>query len=205
MNEQTRLIHEVPWNTLIILDACRYQTFEDRHQNFISGELSKVRSPASCTRFWLRETWKDEDYSDITYISTNVFMQEHTRRHKWQYPYPERFKRVIDVWRQGHKPEFVNKQALVTSGRKVLHYNQPHQPYYGKIQTEDYEGYESNLDYVLGYLCEILPKMKGLTVITADHGELFKPMIYHPCSKEDSRLRDVPWFLYENIKNVGDV
>lgn len=195
VTEQTKLIHTVLWDTLIILDACRYTTFSEVYSDYLKGRLVKVRSPASCTRYWLRETWIDENYGDITYVSTNIYMQRLTRRHPWQYPHPERFKKIIDVWRRGHEPELVNKQALVVSGRKVLHYNQPHWPYLGEIRSEDYMGYVSNLRYVLGYVKKLLKKLDGVTVISSDHGELFKPLIYHPCSKDDPRLRDVPWFV----------
>lgn len=205
LKPQTRLIHEFPWNTLIILDACRADAFQQVYQDYLVGEYETVRSPASCTRYWLRETWIDEDYSDITYISCNVFMQQHTRKHKWQYPYPERFKRIIDVWKEGLMPEHVEKYALTTPGRKVIHYNFPHHPYYGEEKDPIYEGHVDNLRFILSYLVTLLPKLRKPIVLTSDHGDIFEPgMVYHPCSKERNDLRNVPWFLYENIKELRE-
>ena len=93
-------------------------------------------------------------------------------------------------------PEHIEKYALTIRGRKVLHYNFPHLPYHGKIQTKDMAGYESNLDFILEYLTKLLPKLDGLTVITADHGEWFSGHgIVHPCAYDMDVLRDVPWFI----------
>jgi len=201
--DQKQLIHETPWDTLIILDACRFDVFSKLYEFYLSGSLQKVRSLASCTRDWLRLTWT-EDYQDITYISCNMFMRSqiaHTTHgeHIHEYGHPERFKRVVDVWIEGLMPEHIEKYALTIPGRKVLHYNFPHKPYYGEVKTQDLRGYCANLEFVLECVVKLLPKLNGLTVITSDHGELFSEHgAYHPCSGEyqnDPRLRDVPWLF----------
>lgn len=197
---QTRLIHKVPWRNLIILDACRADAFQRVYPDYLRGKYETVYSPASCTRYWLRETWKDTDYSDITYISCNMYMQQNKDRHVWQYPHPKRFKRIIDVWKEGLMPWHIEKYALTTPGRKVLHYNFPHQPYYGEEKDCIYQGHEDNLKYVMPHLQKLLPKLGGKTIITSDHGEIFRPgLAYHPCSKENPQLRHVPWFTYDRI------
>lgn len=103
-------------------------------------------------------------------------------------------------------PEHIEKYALTTRGRKVLHYNFPHKPYHGKIKTLDLAGYCSNLEFVLEHLVKLLPKLKGLTVITSDHGELFsRHGVIHPCSgayDHDPRLRDVPWLFQAKALKV---
>ncbi len=196
--DQKELIHSSDFDTLIILDACRYDVFSQIYEPYFSGVLLKVRSRASCTRDWLRETWT-EDYKDITYISCNQFMASQDYKHPSQYEPRHKFKRIIDVWKEGLMPENIEKYALTTPGRKVLHYNFPHKPYYGKIRTLDLEGYWSNLEFVLEHIEKLLPKLSGLTVITSDHGELFsRHGVIHPCSgpyDNDPRLRDVPWFI----------
>ena len=196
--DQTKLIHETPWQNLFILDACRFDVFSKLYEFYLSGSLLKVRSPAPCTRDWLRRTWT-EDYSDITYISSNPYMAGIDHNHPYQYEPRHKFKRIIDVWKDGLMPEHIEKYALTTPGRKVLHYNFPHKPYHGKVQTLDLKGYCSNLEFVLEHLVKLLPKLNGLTVITSDHGELFgEHGGYHPCSgayENDPRLRDVPWLF----------
>lgn len=195
--DQWTLIHETPWQNLIILDACRYDAFNQVYKQYLQGTLIKARSRASCTRLWLRETWT-EDYHDTTYISCNMYMRQNLGEHEWQYPTPKKFKRIIDVWRKSLAPEDVEKHALIVKGRKILHYNYPHQPYCGEVKTLDWLGYISNLEYILKHIKRLLPKLRGLTIITADHGELILPAeIYHPCSKDDPRLREIPWFTVE--------
>ena len=193
----------MPWKNLIILDACRYDAFRDTYKKYFKGTLLKVKSPATCTRDWLRETWT-ENYPDITYISCNTFMRSRKANlthaeHIHEYGHGERFKRVIDAWIEGLMPEHIEKYALTTKGRKVLHYNFPHQPYHGKVKTGDYQGYLSNLEYILEYLVDFIPRLNGTTIITADHGELFSGHgIIHPCSgmyDDDPRLREIPWFI----------
>ena len=193
--DQKKLIHETPWHTLIILDACRYDVFSQRYGNFLEGELTKVQSPASCTREWLKLTWT-EDYQDITYLSCNMYMQSRNSNHEHQYEPRHKFKRIIDVWKDGLMPEHMEKYALTTRGRRVLHYNFPHIPYHGEVKTDNMAGYESNLDYILGYLQGFLHRLKGLTVVTSDHGEWISGHgILHPCGKTLTVLREVPWLF----------
>ena len=54
---------ERDWNTLIILDACRYDVFKD--VNNIPARLTKIKSVGSCTSDWIRNTFK-HIYSDVT-------------------------------------------------------------------------------------------------------------------------------------------
>ena len=37
------------WDTLIVLDACRYDFFEKVYRDYLSGTLEKRVSPGSCT------------------------------------------------------------------------------------------------------------------------------------------------------------
>lgn len=132
-----------------------------------------------------------------------MFMQSQNSDHPHQYEPREKFRRIIDVWKEGLMPENIEKYALTIRGRKVLHYNFPHQPYYGKPNDKDWDGYIANLRYILKYLVWFLPKLRGLTVITSDHGEILEPgMVYHPCSKDEPRLREVPWLFNAKPLNV---
>ena len=58
------------WDNLIILDACRYDTFKDN--NFLQGKLEYRISKGSTTREFLTKNFienNDETYNDIIYIS----------------------------------------------------------------------------------------------------------------------------------------
>jgi len=198
--DQTRLIHERPWDTLIILDACRFAAFEARYEKYLEGDLTKVRSPASCTRDWLRRTWTEE-YPDITYISSNNFMMSKISVQPNQYPHIHNFEAIIDVWMVGTTADLINDCARKIPGRKVLHYDQPPLPNEGAIKTGGWEGYNSNLDYVLEYVAEILHEL-GKTIITSDHGELLLRRQNHPCNKDYPELVDVPWLENSRVKQA---
>jgi len=58
--------------------------------------------------------------------------------------------------------------------------------------------YADNLRLVLSYVAELVPCLRGRTVVTADHGELFRDRRgnvgpRHLCLSQDKCLREVPW------------
>ncbi len=56
MLEQSNLIHADDWTTLIVLDACRYDIFEQ--ENAIEGHLLRVDSESHQTSTWYEKQWK---------------------------------------------------------------------------------------------------------------------------------------------------
>ena len=68
------------------------------------------------------------------------------------------------------------------------------------LEPEVVEAYESNLEYVLNELEEVLPFLEGETVITADHGEILQGkygFVNHPKDVFLKELREVPWFTVD--------
>ncbi|MBA7497138.1 hypothetical protein ES702_07748 [subsurface metagenome] len=81
-----------------------------------------------------------------------------------------------------------------------------------KVELETLKrAYVDNLRLVLKWVAKLTPSLKGKTVITADHGELFRDLYHggivgpwHPSARaialrgrgvgKDPRLREVPWF-----------
>jgi len=66
-----------------------------------------------------------------------------------------------------------------------------------KITREEaWEAYLSNLEMVLKYIKEMLPNLKGKTIITADHGNCFGEygLVCHPRGYEYPELIKVPYF-----------
>lgn len=202
-SDQRKRIHMHEWDNLLILDGCRYDAFEEVYPDYLTGSLEKARSPASCTRDWLRGTWI-EDYPDVTYISDNPFIGGRIYEGKGHVMFPriKAFKEILDVFLEAMDAETVNKYALMTEGRRVIHYAQPLRPMLGEVKTEDKIGYMSNLRYVLRHVTEILPKLDGVNILTADHGVRFNGMVrlHHPCNRGSPELRLVPWFKVEEIK-----
>jgi len=111
--------------------------------------------------------------------------------------------------------------------RLIVHYIQPHHPFVGPTGEEYFEmdssslrevvrnestatrdlvaqAYSENVDYVLSATEDLLPELKGKTVITADHGEMlgerheYIPIreYGHPPGIWSDVLTTVPWHIY---------
>lgn len=77
----------------------------------------------------------------------------------------------------------------------------------GLISREQlHDVYRENLEFVLGYVEEMIDELGGKTVITADHGEmlgdrlppLFIESTKHPGHTYSDPLRNVPWFVIDS-------
>jgi len=144
---QKKLVHQRQFDVLIILDACRYDFFENTVWSYLDGKLMPVKSPASVTIDWLRRTWANRRWDDIVYVSASPMVNKRglisgfdARKH---------FRDIIEVWDQGWDerlstvpPGSVNiatrlaltkyrlrGQKLGQDYRMIIHYVQPHAPY----------------------------------------------------------------------------
>jgi len=133
------------WKFLIILDACRYDFFENVYKKYLDGNVRKVYSRASGTLEWVSKVFPDY-YKDIIYISANPFINSKIEVIKGDFRFDAKkhFYKVIDVWNFGWDenkgsvhPMEVNKVFFkylkkYKNYRFVLHYLQPHPPYIGE-------------------------------------------------------------------------
>lgn len=120
------------WDVLIILDACRYDTFSEISN--LPGDLEFRISPASSTYHWLDKTVNGNEFYDTVYVSANP------RTHG----YSNHFHEMIDVWDWGFDedlkvahPEKVseatrNATEKYPNKRIVAHFMQPHTPFIGE-------------------------------------------------------------------------
>lgn len=127
-------IVEEDWDNLIILDACRYDLFEEA--NFIPGELTPVRSLGSKTGEFLKENFGGSQFPDTVYISANPQVQLHNidqlfydRIRLWENEWDNE-KRTIP-------PTAVANRSLQTeraypNKRLIIHFVQPHYPFIGE-------------------------------------------------------------------------
>jgi len=131
------------WDNLIILDACRYDYFEECYDKYLEGELEKRNSEAGSTPEWLIKTF-DQFLMDTTYFSANPFINSDgiplnkladSRFPSWKPT--KKFGQIIDVWKDVDDkfnttmPEkvveaVINKPSLKG---KVIHFIQPHLPF----------------------------------------------------------------------------
>lgn len=144
MKSQKKLIHNTEWDYLLILDACRYDLFEKKFENYFDGDLSAARSEGSNTVEWITKTFPS--HYDITYIAGNAFINSRgvkglfIAEYSNQYPdylATDHFERIIDTWEWGYDkeketvlPSAVNQDLRRYHDDKVLaHYIQPHFPW----------------------------------------------------------------------------
>lgn len=124
------------WDTLIILDACRYDLF--REEISISGKLKKQTSRAAHTSEFLRGNFDGRKLHDVVY--TNASPQLAKRRNEIDVE----FHCVTNVWNTDRwdddektvPPEAMTAAALEAhetypNKRHIIHYMQPHYPFIG--------------------------------------------------------------------------
>lgn len=126
-------VMEEDWDNLIILDACRYDLFEE--VNTINGKLEPVISGDSSTSGFLSHNFSSY-YPDTVYIAANPQVQRHGVGKKfydclrlWEDHWNDKLRTVL--------PEDVTKCAIDASEsyphkRLIIHYIQPHYPFIGE-------------------------------------------------------------------------
>lgn len=236
------------WDCLLILDACRFDAFQNR--NNLPGRLESRWSCSSNTSTFLQNNFYTRELHDTIYVTANPKGANLDNNSK---PIFHDTFSVLDDWSDNHPTVHPNKVTKVAKQanseyphkRLIVHYMQPHAPFIGKkanqlhekldaliipnrleykdfdnygydvyedrddISKEDiYEAYLQSLDIVLKSCEELVNKIEGKTVITADHGELFNEKIGpsgnkvsgHPMYIKSESLNKVPWFVVHNGK-----
>jgi hypothetical protein len=136
------------WDYLIVLDAARYDVFEEIYDEYLDGELTKVRSPGSATPEWAARTFTGDH--DLTYLSANPFINSlgiPLNELKWgassgyEWTATEHIDTIVDLWQEEWDDDLgaVTPQAVTAAarrtiedgydGRLVVHYLQPHAPF----------------------------------------------------------------------------
>ncbi|WP_313691431.1 hypothetical protein [Halorarum halobium] len=140
---------EEEWDYLIVLDACRYDFFEELHGEYFDGRLEKRRSPGSATPEWAAKTFTGT--ADLTYLSANPFINSlgiPLNELKWgascdyEWAAADHITEVVDLWRDAWDDDLgaVVPGAVTAAARDrideehgedgmVVHYLQPHAPY----------------------------------------------------------------------------
>ncbi|RJT00193.1 hypothetical protein [Halococcus sp. IIIV-5B] len=200
-NTDGTAIFEEDWDSLLVLDACRYDLFATRSS--LPGRLERRRSRGSATTEFLRANLDGRDLRDTVYVTANP--QIHHNSDSIQVDFHD----VIHVWRDGWNddhdtvlPETVTEAAAraaheYPNKRLLVHYLQPHYPFidagvaadtfrgsnpniWNQLLTgaadldphEVWEMYAENLDRALPHVEELMDELGGKTVVTADHGNM---------------------------------
>jgi len=218
------------WDYLIILDTCRYDEF--KKINTLKGKLEKKTSLASNTSTWMRRNF-NRDCKDIIYVTANPQMTRvkvgdvvdnfFKIENVWDYGWDEKLKCV--------KPSTLTKASLDIikkhpDKRLIIHYIQPHFPFVsaknnpmmkttnavhyfvrnGKLSVDELrKAWRANLKWVMDEVKDnLLPKLSGRSIISADHGELFgeKGLYLHTRDVYIKELIEVPWLIIDSNNKI---
>jgi|AntDeeMetagen134_2_1112570.scaffolds.fasta_scaffold00884_6 hypothetical protein len=124
-------VMDADWDTLVVLDACRVDLFEETVAADRFDAYRRVRSPASATSEWMRYSFPDE-YGDTVYVAGSPMLARHAAGS---------FHRVEEVWRDGFDSELgtvpadhvtdaaLDAHSAHPNKRQIVHYIQPHYPF----------------------------------------------------------------------------
>jgi len=185
------------WDNLLILDACRYDSFCDYT---LPGKTESRISRGAATPEWIRANFSDRELHDVVYVSSNSYYAllrneinaevhhfENLEERDLQDPVTgiERPEAVADVATE-MASQYPNKRLLV-------HFGQPHYPYLGETGSDQLEpgknledavidaqvpaqvirdAYHETLDLAIDAVRSLLDELDGKTVVSADHGEM---------------------------------
>ena len=132
-------IHSSDWDYLIILDACRFDTFEEVYQNYFDSSLRKVESRGSNTMEWLPETFEGRyNYTYLSaspYVNSKALSVDEMMSNGVEWTATEHFTRIIDIWDDYwngdtvHPRKVTKKLAEIEDTPVIAHYMQPHSPF----------------------------------------------------------------------------
>lgn len=188
------------WDTLVVLDACRFDTFAAHHD--LPGRLESRTSRGANTYEFLLGNFDGRRLPETVYVTANP------RFFRRREDVDTEFHDVVNVWRDGWDeragtvlPETTTDYALEAAAaypekRLAVHYMQPHFPFVGSdVETNEMldehnpsvwdlvlsgeldgdairRAYVENLEVALPAVERLLDELDGRTVVTADHGNM---------------------------------
>lgn len=185
------------WDTVILLDACRYDTFVECCPDDWP-EATKIQTRAGNTWDFYGENFRDAPYPDTVAVTANP---RTVRRHG------DSFHDIISVFEEDWdddagtvRPEIMAQRTIEAheqypNKRILSHWIQPHYPFIGsdlldgykfgdepvwddlmrgELESElVYQAYKETLELALPYVQEVLDEIDGKTVVSSDHGNAF--------------------------------
>lgn len=143
-------VFDEDWDTLVVLDACRFDMFES--VNTLDGTLTSKISKGSATTEWLGANVDGRDLRDTVYVTSNPQLERN--RDNWDV----NFHKVINVWlNEGWDEETgtvlastmtdagINAFNQYPNKRIVVHYMQPHFPFVPSNTSHD-KGHLSSIE-----------------------------------------------------------
>lgn len=161
------------WDNLIILDACRYDTFEEL--NYIDGNLQNTISRGSATPEFLLGNFHGRTFNDTIYITGNPMLDN-------QEQINANFFKIERVWAdEGWDeeagtvlPETMTNRVIQVherypNKRLLVHFVQPHHPFISNIDVFDFDIQRRDTDQEINPWMELI-----LGNLRVDHSELIQ-------------------------------
>jgi hypothetical protein len=138
-------VMERDWDSLVVLDACRADLFEEVADLDRFDGYERATSLGSMTPEWARRNFAGGAFADTVYVSANP----HTALEAG-----DAFHRHVAVWEDGFDedartvpPEAVAEAARDAAAahpekRLVVHFVQPHHPFVGDDEVAAYSGWD---------------------------------------------------------------
>lgn len=145
-------IFEREWDNLLILDACRYDLYEE-----VRGKVGKRTSVASRTKDYVKETFSEGDYSDVVYVTSNPHFHQEQFKELTGRDVDDVFHEVFHTyetdWAEEENtvlPEALIRDAetakkLFPDKKLIVHFMQPHYPFVKSNLTT--KGIRPDLDH----------------------------------------------------------
>jgi hypothetical protein len=215
------------WDVLVLVDACRYDDFDDI--NHIDGRLEKRRSPGSMSKEFIRKSFAGRTLHDTVYVTGNPFVADLDGG-----VFHDIMSLVEDSWEAGDETvppgelADATREALAEYPQKriIAHFMQPHAPFLTEFGREVMENlvwrgnqyfpvgvsdeavrraYRENINHVLEVVGDLVEDIENRVVISSDHGELMgercSPVpikgCEHPISLYEDGLLEVPWLVID--------
>jgi hypothetical protein len=125
-------VMEKDWDNLILLDACRFDMFEEVYEG--PGEMTQKLSAGSSTPDFLKTNFEGEELIDTVYVTGNPQVNVHT---------DSPFHTIINVWEEDWSdqlntvtPSAMKEKTIEVANRYpnkriISHFVQPHYPFIG--------------------------------------------------------------------------
>lgn len=130
------------WDNLIIIDACRYDTFEKFGS--IEGDLNSIVSRGSGSDEYIENNFMGRQFYDTVYVTANAKSYTHLHDsnvfHNIYYTFDSEINATNENWLQSIRPEVVRDAAISEVNKKpnkrfIIHFMQPHPPFLGQKAT----------------------------------------------------------------------
>lgn len=232
MTDQRGLIEAEEWDNLVIFDACRFDSFESIYPNYLDGDLKRVHNGGETYTYdWFKHVFRKK--YDATFYDASLFDMRKQKDEGWRYS--DHFERVVgpdeidfDFDMGTSLPDETNKAVRNDDweGERIIRYLTPHPPFssmpwtkgagkigrgYTKLKKgtitprEIRKAYEENVRIAFKGVVDLIPDLKGGTVITSDHGECLYEgncnQLFHAKGFDNHpHLVNVPWFKVGGVK-----